>query len=447
MTEATLAQVLKSREDRARLQEEMRRTHGCAVVSYTMNIAGPIKNSPLITRAFDEGVRLLDEEFAPLTVLHRDVKYLTTGCQALYAVQAEARLLKHICIKIEEAAPLGRLFDIDVISQTGEKLSRADERGCIVCGAPGRACAAGRRHDVGELQAVTRRIITEHFLQKDSGRIAALALQSLLDEVYATPKPGLVDRRNTGSHRDMDAALFEKSARALEPYLQLCVQLGQRTAQAEPPETFALLRQAGLAAEKSMYAATHGVNTHKGAIFSLGVLCGALGRLWTAEKKAIPLPALFDACAQLTQKAMEKDLSTAVGDTAGQRYYLQTGCRGVRGEAASGFATVRHVGWPAFEKGLCAGLERERAGVCALIYLIARTEDSALYHRGGARGAAYAMEAARQLLAASPFPAQQDIEALDDAFIARNLSPGGCADLLAVIFFLDHLRTDGYTGA
>ncbi len=105
-------------------------------------------------------------------------------------------------------------------------------------------------------------------------------------EVCTTPKPGLVDRHNNGSHRDMDLFTFLDSTTALLPYWHQAVSIGQETAGLLPEETFARLREAGLAAERAMFRATGGVNTHKGAVFSLGCVLGAAGRLWTRRGPA-----------------------------------------------------------------------------------------------------------------------------------------------------------------
>ena len=115
-----------------------------------------------------------------------------------------------ICVKIEEKNRLGRLFDFDVIGTDGEKLERKNPRECLICGKRGRECAASRAHSVGVLQEETRKIIREHFLFADAEYFSSLAKRSLLKELYTTPKPGLVDRRNNGSHPDMNISLFEK---------------------------------------------------------------------------------------------------------------------------------------------------------------------------------------------------------------------------------------------
>lgn len=447
MQEVTLPQVLEARENRVALQRQLLQQHAVPLICFTMNIAGPVKVSPLIERAFYEGVRLLDEALADLPVRHREITVAATGCQAMLAVDTTAATLKAVCTALEEGSLLGRLFDMDVLDTDGHKLSRVTERGCLVCGKPGRTCAAGRLHSVEQLQAATATLITEHFFPTDVERIARIARESLLAEVYTTPKPGLVDRRNNGSHTDMTVATFEKSAHALTPYFRHCVELGHQTANASPSETFQQLRTSGMQAEQTMYRATDGINTHKGAIFSFGVLCGALGRLWRAERPTVDLAALLSECAAMTREAVHRDFEATNTTTAGGRLYRELGLVGIRGEVASGFPSVRAIGLPLYSRARARGLDHNDAGVLTLLHLIAAVQDTNLYHRGGAEGAAFAKESAKALLARTELPSSEDIDRLDDAFIARRLSPGGCADLLAVTYFLSRIgMAEGSSG-
>lgn len=437
MEEVTLLQMLDARERRAERQTQLLHQFGRPLVCFTMNIAGPVKYTPLISRSFREGCAALETRLPP--ILHRESEETVTGCQAMYVVDGGALAIKAVCTAIEEETPLGRLFDMDVLDTEGHKLERQpsnrSSRGCIVCGAPGRGCASRRLHSVEDLQKATRTIMADHFARLDAARTAGLAVQCLLDEVNTTPKPGLVDRRNTGSHRDMDLSAFTASALALEPYFRCCVQTGMDTASLPPEETFSRLRQAGLEAEQTMYRATGGVNTHKGAIFTLGLLCGAVGRLWMPEKPFRDTDALLRETAKLAENALSD--FRGVPTTAGERLYRERGLTGIRGETAAGLPGAARWGLPAFRENLAKGLSPNDAGAIALLHLIAQVEDTNLYRRGGPEGAAWARAAARSLLP-SPTPAR--LEALDDAFIARNLSPGGCADLLAVTYFLHSLE-------
>ncbi len=446
--EVTLAQILQAREDRVCKQRTLLTAYHCPVISFTMNIAGPVKTSPLVERAFTEGLDALDSQLPKEHVLFRDTDISVTGCEAMYAVDLNALTLKKICTAIEDATPLGRLFDMDVLDFDGTKLERetvgGNSRDCIVCGAPGRACSAGRLHTVPRLQAATVEIISEYFSVKDRQRIAALAVQSLIDEVHTTPKPGLVDCRNNGSHTDMTLSTFLTSANALEPYFQECVEIGQKTCRTSPADTFALLRRAGITAETTMYKTTGGINTHKGIIYTMGVLCGSLGRLWKPEKPVAETEAVLAECARIVESSVKCDFSAMSNaplpqPTAGQLLYQQLGLTGIRGEVAAGLPSVANISLPAYQQALLSGLNANDAGAVTLLHLIARVKDTNLYHRGGKEGAAYAATAAQNLLNCPQLPSMKQIEAMDDAFIAKNLSPGGCADLLAVTYFLHRI--------
>ncbi len=435
--EISLEQILQAREARAFRQKSLLASYHVPLICFTMNIAGPVKNSPLIERAFHFGIDLLEQHLPTGKVLYKCVDTAPTGCEAMYAVDADAASLKDLCIQIEENTPLGRLFDMDVLDMQGIKLKRKNQRGCIVCGAPGRGCAAGRLHSVDLLQTATKKIIEDYLGQTDRHQVAQFAVTALLEEVHTTPKPGLVDRRNSGSHTDMDIDMFIASAKALEPYFRDCIGIGQDTANQAPEVTFSLLRKAGLSAEETMYRVTGGVNTHKGMIYSMGILCGALGRLWDAQESTVDISAVFAECAKMAQAAACEDFEGTDRSTAGLRLYQEQGLTGIRGEVADGFPSVEKISLPAYEDALSRGMCKNEAGLIALLHLIVHVEDTNLYHRGGKEGAAYAKETARDLL---PYPTTAQLEEMDDAFIARNLSPGGCADLLAVTYFISNLK-------
>ena len=431
-----LAEILNAREARAARQQALLREFHCPVVCFTMNIAGPVKTSPLIRRAFDTGLAALESALENHPVLSREILHQITGDEAVFCVDAPAEALKKICVAIEEGSSMGRLFDMDVLDISGRKLERDRERCCLVCGKPGRSCAAGRLHSVDQLQEATKTLITSHFDGEDAQRIRDLAQKALLQEVHTTPKPGLVDLRNNGSHRDMDAGLFEASIRSLGPYFARCASIGQSTAQLDPQDVFPYLREAGIAGEEAMFRATGGVNTHKGAVYTLGILCAAVARLGHTGQTRPTEDAVLSLCARIAGAAAEKDLANASGETAGLRLYRQLGIRGIRGEMADGLPSLSQIALPAFREALGRGCSPNDAGAVALLHLVANVGDTTLYHRGGPEGAAFAAAAAKALLEQNPLPSKRELEALDDAFISRRLSPGGCADLLAAAYFL-----------
>lgn len=449
--DVTLTEVLQAREARAAAQEALLSAHGLPVVSFCLNIAGPVKNSPVLRRAFQEGLCRLDAALTAAGLRTEDRVEIDrpTGCEALWVVRGTGRQVKELCLELEDAEALGRLFDLDVLEPGHGKWSRSElgrpPRRCLVCGAEGKGCASRRLHRVEELQAATGQILRDFFAEKDRKALAAQAARAVLYEVCVTPKPGLVDRANCGSHRDMDLFTFLDSAAALLPYLEEAVSIGQRTAGQPPEETFRLLRRAGLRAEREMFRATAGVNTHKGAIFSLGAICAAAGRLWTPEGPCRDVPALLNACAAMTAAAVASDLAAITpetADTTGKKLYLELGLTGIRGELAEGLPAVAQVGLPALRGALAAGACLEEAGVTALLHLMAQVTDTNLIARGGPEGQAWAAAQARALLAETPRPKRDAVAALDRDMIARNLSPGGCADLLAITFFLHFSGAD-----
>ena len=433
--EVTLAQMLEARENRVRRQRALIREFQKPIICFTMNIPGPVKDSPLMRRGFRAGLDSLERRL-PKKVLRIEISEGITGCEGIYVVDMEPMAIKAITTAIEDTHGLGRLFDMDVIGADLCKLDReavgGGSRDCIVCGAPGRGCASRRLHSVAQLQAATRQILEGYFREKDAALLGSLAVRSLLDEVCTTPKPGLVDRRNSGSHQDMDIFTFMASAAALSGYYVNCSACGMGTAGEAPSETFRQLRLLGLEAEQAMYAATNGVNTHKGAIFTLGLLCGAAGRLWKSEGGWVPAEICREV-AQMTREAMEADFRKG-GSTVGHRLFAEHGIRGIRGQTAAGLPAVAELGLPAYRDALERFGDRNAAGVHTLLTLIANVEDTNMIARGGLAGAKAGAEKCAALLQTDY--SLSDVEALDDWFITQNLSPGGCADLLAIAFFI-----------
>ncbi|MGN0999612.1 MAG: triphosphoribosyl-dephospho-CoA synthase CitG [Faecousia sp.] len=445
--EVTLMQMLEAREKRAMRQQTLLRDYGKTMVCFTMNIAGPVKNSPQIRRGFILGKRLLENQFrvAGIHVLHFEEINENTGNEAFFVLEKNAMAVKTLTVEIEDHSSLGRLFDMDVLCPDGRKVDRQElglsGRKCLICGGPAQACARSRTHSVAQLQEKTWEILRRARDDADSADAARLATQALLYEAATTPKPGLVDRENRGSHRDMDFFTFQASAAALYPYFARCVRIGRETEDAQ--QTFRRLRLPGKLAEGEMLRATNGVNTHKGAIFSLGILCGALGRL---EREQWRDPnAVLSECAAMTKGLVSEDyvnLSPETAKTAGQKLYLQYGITGVRGQAEAGFPAVLDVGLPKLEAALAAGKSINDSGCAALLSMLANTVDTNMIHRGGYARAKKAAEEIDTLLKKEPFPSHETLEKLDAEFIRDNLSPGGTADLLAMVYLLHFLKEE-----
>lgn len=449
MKEVSLTEMLEARERRVCHQQELLAQYHKPIVCFTMNIAGPVKASPLIRRGFVRGQQLLRQQFfrAKLTPLYMDSSCTVTGCEAFYVLDADPLRIKKFTTDIEDATPLGRLFDMDVLRPDGVKVEREKlhlpGRTCLLCGGPAKVCSSRRLHTVAELQAKTTAILTDAIHALDAAAAAQQAVRAILYEVSTTPKPGLVDRLNSGSHKDMDFFTFMDSAASLYPYFEACARAGQATAERPAPETFAALRPLGCEAEGEMLEATGGVNTHKGAIFSIGITCAALGRLDRALW-AKPARVLAEVAA-MASGLTERDFAGVTAEnavTTGQKLYAQYGITGVRGQVEAGLPAVLYYGLPALEEGLARGYDINRSGCGALLEILANSTDTNIIARSSLEVQRGLVEELRAFLEKTPYPDAFALSVLDDRFTAENLSPGGSADLLALTYLLHFFKTE-----
>ncbi|MBO4378092.1 MAG: triphosphoribosyl-dephospho-CoA synthase CitG [Clostridia bacterium] len=446
--EVTVLDMMNARDRRAEKQRELLSRYGETLLCFTMNIPGPEKDNPLFREGFRLGCRRLRRGFLRLGTapLFQEEKIYFTGCEAYYVLPLPALEVKKMAADIEEADAVGRLFDLDVLRPDGSKVERQEiglgGRRCLICGNSAQACARSRTHSVAELRQKTDSILLEAVRADRQETVARLACRALQYEVLTTPKPGLVDRVNSGSHRDMDVFTFAASIVALSPYFAKCAGLGMKMSGEEAPALFEALRLPGRIAEGEMLEATGGVNTHKGAVFSLGILCAAAGRLeradWQADK-------LLNTAAAMTRGLTEGDLNGLTRENAktfGQKLYLEHGIRGVRGEAEQGFPLVREYGYPALKSALAQGYSMNDAGCAALIALMAHNTDTNIIHRGGMDALKEVMREAAALLEKESVPSADALEAFDRELISKNISPGGSADLLALCYLLYGLEEE-----
>jgi triphosphoribosyl-dephospho-CoA synthase len=263
------------------------------------------------------------------------------------------------------------------------------------------------------------------------GRLAALALY---DELALSPKPGLVTLVDTGSHRDMDARTFLRSISALRGYFMDIAWLGATGSD------FIALQRRGIEAEGVMLRATGGVNTHRGAIFMLGLLCAAAGSVLA---QGMPLRAATIRSALVGRWApalLERAgrPSSLPGGIAARRY----GLRGAPEEAAAGFPALFETALPALHDALTRGMGREAALLDTLFHVMAILDDSNLAHRGGIDGLRYAQKTARAFLETGGAARRNgfaEASRIGTDFVRRNLSPGGAADTLSATCWLLHL--------
>lgn len=274
--------------------------------------------------------------------------------------------------------------------------------------------------------------------------VSELAYHAMLVEVHLTPKPGLVDLFDNGAHSDMDVRLFERSAEAIKPFIEDFLLAGFKYRNSSADNLLSVLRPIGIEAEKAMFQATEGVNTHKGMIFGLGLICGAIGWL---KGKNLTIDSLYishvikRSCVGLVFDELKA--SNATAQTHGEKLYKQYGLTGARGEAASGLETVIKYSLPAYEDAIDRGQTTEHALWHILLVLMANNQDTNVVQRGGMHGLRFVQNAAWKLLqkGGSESPElEQELIDLNQQFIDRRLSPGGSADLLAMTWLLAQIN-------
>ncbi|MBQ5991833.1 MAG: citrate lyase holo-[Clostridia bacterium] len=418
----TLTEMLDARERRANAQSAMLASADASycLVSFSLNIAGDVKRTAKTRLLFDRGLRAFDLLGFP--EVERRVIDEKTGTEALILLRADAADVKAATERLENAFPAARLYDFDVLNAQGEKLSRNVPRKCLVCDGPAAVCARSRAHGLDAVKAATDALLSD-FCADTLAYTAHFALER---ELLTTPKPGLVDGNNNGAHTDMDVPLFLKSAAALVPYFKTAVLLGLADAGMAP------LKQAGLGAERTMFAATNGVNTHKGMIYSTGLLLYGMGKALSEGGDAVA----YASGLARTDAEERLDHALAERDTNGAKVFSDYGARGAVGEAADGFFHACYCA-----DRLAAHREAENPGALALCDVMVVLNDTNLLHRGGGKGLAFVQRRAKEIAALPESERAEALVRLDAELIERNLSPGGAADMLALGYLLDAWRT------
>jgi triphosphoribosyl-dephospho-CoA synthase CitG len=280
-----------------------------------------------------------------------------------------------------------------------------------------------------------------HFISEQIGIKAYL---SLLEEVYTTPKPGLVDLYSCGAHTDMNVHTFEKSAIAILPYLIKIAEFGL-IYKGTPEGLFGKIRDIGKGAEQAMYSATKGVNTHKGAIFSFGIFAASAARC-IREYGIITSQNLSEMQLSMTTRTLMREVEEIAKNKCPQSHgecnIKKYNTYGIRGEAIKGYPSVWTLAMPILIEGRQENRDDNLIKLQAFMSLLGKVEDSNIISRRGVNtldkvhkissdfienGGAYMPNAISKL------------EEMDKEFIDMNISAGGCADLLALALFIEKL--------
>jgi triphosphoribosyl-dephospho-CoA synthase len=386
-----------------------------ALVAISLALPGPDKAPPGSVELFRWATGELARTFPAARELHRGGDAL--GPFAIWGVAEPARRVKERCVAIELAHAAARLVDLDVYAPGGAPVDRASlsmpARACLCCAEPARECIRASRHGSGELASRAASLLARYPLE----RLASALVDGLRRELWLTPKPGLVDREDCGSHPDLSLALMERSIALVGRYLD---ELSASVASGEP-----LARQVtlGLEAERRMKDEL-GTNTHKGAIFLAGLLVVARHRAGVDDEASVRT--------ELSALAGERATASRLLGTHGEEARRRFGVGGVVREAAAGLPSVFDVAVPAIRERLGRG-DADAAAFAGLARLMQVVEDTTALHRCGAQGLArIRADGARLEALVDRDEHLAYLRERNVRYRELNLTMGGVADLLGV---------------
>ena len=447
-----LLTVLDNREWRSRLQDKLKVTnYDKIVISAKLNIPGPIKNNDILQKIFMDGWQTFVAGLECNSQYEMLFAERVTGPEAFITVDGNLAAVKKTAILFEETYVLGRLFDIDVMAngQADYQLSREDlgfgPRLCLICGKPAKVCAKEQNHTLDEGYEVINQMYQgatskELIFEKESQEtVVNNALKGLLYEVSLNPKPGLVDPVSMGSHTDMNMFTFIDSSLSLKSYLDKAFKLGRNFEGSDLKLLFNALRAEGVLAERTMFNATNNVNTHKGAIFSLGIWVTAIA--YSTKDGSATMTEVRRVIQRMVEGLIEKDLaSNRVAMTAGEQQFQTYQLTGIRGEAVNGFPGVAEIAVPFLQATF--GTMTQRL-LDTLMKIAATLEDSTLIKRAKTPDVLAEIKEWTSIYfklgGSHTEEGMKYLYDLDRLFIERNLSIGGSADTLILTIFIGQL--------
>lgn len=353
--------------------------------------------------------------------------------------------VKKEMINVEEEHILGRCLDIDVYTLKNDKvigISRSDlfkkTRRCFICDLDAKICSRAQTHTIDEIKNYFE-LVYKNF--KDSQKktdslayeVSQMALKAMISEVSTFPSFGLVSPISSGAHKDMDYYTFLNSAVAITPFLKKMFEVGY--SYYSPEYIFDAIRDIGKECEEKMFEATNNINTHKGMIFLMGISMAAIGKALYENKEFYQIQ---DIIKSMVKNILDdfKELHKKEKLTHGERLYLEYGFTGIRGQVQDGLSVLFDN---IIDNYINSDLKENDLYTQILIELMARVEDSTVVYRHDISTLRKVQSDAKDLLNMGGIfteEGRQKCHHLEDLYIKENISPGGCADLLAISILL-----------
>jgi len=427
MTCPSEALYLATRDERQRkLQrafEQVELNTSTTVIAISTNVPGSPKHLLGLSRHAREALATL-RPWPGFQALHAGPDAL--GPFFVVLCDLSPQEAKRRAVAIEEETPSARLLDLDIYTSHGTQIGRAEmglpPRPCLLCGDPAGECMRLLRHSQAELRARAEKLVTAVLVPQPQDLAKPLVLGARM-ELQLTPKPGLVDRRDQGSHPDLSYESMQASIDLLPHYFETLLQGIQ--------ESHSLNRcvQHGIDAGNRMYTKIQ-ANGHRGYIFLAGLL------LLAAAKADGKVAGLRRAIAEL---AVEFFSAFEPRDTPGASIRKRDGLGGIRTEAERGLPAIFEYGWPAYQSALDAGWSQEDAGFYLMAVLMQHVEDTTAIRRCGPEGLTRLRQDGAHLQRLmerreNPHPL---LQTLNEDYCRLGLTMGGVADCMALTFALE----------
>lgn len=267
-------------------------------------------------------------------------------------------------------------------------------------------------------------------------RLADLAVDALIDEADLSPKPALVDRRSSGAHKDLHLGLMHASALSLWPAFKEMAEVAIHIGETGQPLREAIGR-IGREGEAAMMRTTEGVNTHRGAIWALGLLVTAAA-LDPSDLTSAGL-GLRAGYLALIEDRNHVSNTQSHGAEVARKY----GAMGAREQAQMGFPAVTQAGLPQLKRSRAARHGEQNARLDALLAIMTTLSDTCVLYRAGEQGLHAMQQGAQRVLdvgGSASLSGRRALHDLDQQLLGLNASPGGAADLLAACLFIDCLE-------
>jgi len=437
--------VLDAREKRSALRNEISQS-GRANISLTLNIPGYPKQNTVLDIFYKH---ILGELkiflIANGIFIEKDEINIVDGAGHFFMAAIPNDNLvavKNITEKFEVNHELGRLLDVDIFDTNNLPISSGKKKSCIICNRPAIECMRNHTHTFEELRKVIFEK-TEIYNQKKrksniKRKLIQFATKSLLYEVSLTPKPGLVDFNDSGSHTDMDFQTFLNSTSALSPYWAEMAELGLNY-NGNLKDSLNEIRQIGLRAEAEMFEATNGVNTQKGLIFLLGI--SVFTSAYSLKDSDVFSEETFiTSLKTIGNNIIERELKTNLNNQSshGIEVFKKYGDKGAgaRYQIQYAFPLIFNTVLPFLDKNLSETIlskkdTSDKILSKTLYLIISELDDTNVMFRKGIETAEKLKSIAKEVL-----EKKADYKELYYFCSAKNISAGGAADMLAISLFL-----------